>query len=370
MPSVARVGEANGRVYDPIMAQFLSPDPFIQAPGNWYNYNRYGYCWNNPLIYTDPDGEFIHLIIGALIGGTINWIANGAEFSWKGLGYFGVGAASGALGAGIGSGMMAASAGSTFGAGFIGTQGAMSAIASGYTSSFLSGAAIGGVSGFAGGFTTGFGNGLIQGQSFGDALWSGAKGGLIGGGTGALLGGLIGGLDAVGDKRNFWSGNDQGSGRSLFAFNNTDKTHTHYRHKSGYELIDNIEREGTQWINAYDERVHWGNSDGSISNGAISRRDNFMNPGNNEFTLSLDGYKGRAHVNFRGSIPEGTSVQVYFDGRLVNTYEPAMWGLNTTGQLNIPANVNSINVRYIVPNGFSPSGNISPWRTTITGFKR
>ena len=51
-----RLINMNGRAYDPVMAQFLSPDPFIQAPGNWYNYNRYGYCLNNPLIYNDPTG--------------------------------------------------------------------------------------------------------------------------------------------------------------------------------------------------------------------------------------------------------------------------------------------------------------------------
>jgi hypothetical protein len=28
------------------------------------------YAWNNPLIYTDPDGEFVHLIIGAIIPDT------------------------------------------------------------------------------------------------------------------------------------------------------------------------------------------------------------------------------------------------------------------------------------------------------------
>jgi len=32
----------NGRVYDPLTAQFFSPDPFVQAPGSWLNYNRYG----------------------------------------------------------------------------------------------------------------------------------------------------------------------------------------------------------------------------------------------------------------------------------------------------------------------------------------
>ncbi len=46
----------NGRVYDPQIARFLSPDPILQEPGYWLNYNRYGYCLNNPLIYTDPSG--------------------------------------------------------------------------------------------------------------------------------------------------------------------------------------------------------------------------------------------------------------------------------------------------------------------------
>lgn len=47
----------NGRVYDPYTAMFFSPDPFIQAPGDWLNYNRYGYCYGNPFKYTDPSGE-------------------------------------------------------------------------------------------------------------------------------------------------------------------------------------------------------------------------------------------------------------------------------------------------------------------------
>lgn len=60
----------NGRMYDPLVARFLSPDPYIQSPGNWINYNRYGYCINNPLIYTDPSGEVFGIddliIIGAM----------------------------------------------------------------------------------------------------------------------------------------------------------------------------------------------------------------------------------------------------------------------------------------------------------------
>jgi RHS repeat-associated protein len=47
----------NGRIYDPIVHRFLQPDNFVQDPYNTQNYNRYGYCLNNPLKYTDYNGE-------------------------------------------------------------------------------------------------------------------------------------------------------------------------------------------------------------------------------------------------------------------------------------------------------------------------
>ncbi|HOK26809.1 MAG TPA: RHS repeat-associated core domain-containing protein [Bacteroidales bacterium] len=52
----------NGRVYDPLTGQFLSPDNYVQTPDFTQNFNRYGYCLNNPLVYSDPDGEFIWII--------------------------------------------------------------------------------------------------------------------------------------------------------------------------------------------------------------------------------------------------------------------------------------------------------------------
>ena len=42
----------NGRVYDPAIGLFLSPDNDIQEPDFTQNYNRYAYCVNNPLMYT------------------------------------------------------------------------------------------------------------------------------------------------------------------------------------------------------------------------------------------------------------------------------------------------------------------------------
>jgi RHS repeat-associated protein len=52
----------NGRIYDPKLHRFLQPDNNLQEPFNSQSYNRYGYCWNNPLKYSDPSGEFIWFV--------------------------------------------------------------------------------------------------------------------------------------------------------------------------------------------------------------------------------------------------------------------------------------------------------------------
>ena len=87
----------NARLYDPLLGRFLSPDPYVQAPDFTQNFNRYSYALNNPLKYTDESGEWSGWddVIAALVGGAINWAANGCQFTWEGLAYFGVGAASG-----------------------------------------------------------------------------------------------------------------------------------------------------------------------------------------------------------------------------------------------------------------------------------
>lgn len=63
--------DMGGRIYDAHTHQFLTPDPYMQAPESWLNHNRYAYCMQNPVMYTDPDGEmpwFVPVIIGAVIG--------------------------------------------------------------------------------------------------------------------------------------------------------------------------------------------------------------------------------------------------------------------------------------------------------------
>jgi hypothetical protein len=182
----------------------LSPDNYVQSPDFTQSLNRYAYCWNNPLKFTDPDGEWVHIVIGAAIGGTFNWIANGAEFSWDGLGHFAIGAGIGAISAATGGAVSGALASST-------AFGAM--VAGGATAGAVSGGL----------------NSAIYGGNVGKGIWQGALGGAIGGmvpgmnvngiipgalvgaATGALGGGLAGGtLNAI-NGGNFTEGFKQGA---------------------------------------------------------------------------------------------------------------------------------------------------------------
>ncbi|HXU04768.1 MAG TPA: RHS repeat-associated core domain-containing protein, partial [Polyangia bacterium] len=57
IPSVGLVN-MNGRVYDPALGRFLSPDPNVQFVADLQSYNRYSYVLNNPLRTTDPTGYY------------------------------------------------------------------------------------------------------------------------------------------------------------------------------------------------------------------------------------------------------------------------------------------------------------------------
>src|SRR5690606_41529797 len=62
----------NGRTYDSVMGWMLSVDNYVPDGFDSQDYYRYTYARNNPLSYTDPDGEFWHLVIGGGIGGVLN----------------------------------------------------------------------------------------------------------------------------------------------------------------------------------------------------------------------------------------------------------------------------------------------------------
>ncbi|SHL55395.1 RHS repeat-associated core domain-containing protein [Rhodanobacter sp. OK091] len=45
------------RYYDPSTGRFLSADPIDPTPGNVFNFSRYDYVNNNPILNTDPTGK-------------------------------------------------------------------------------------------------------------------------------------------------------------------------------------------------------------------------------------------------------------------------------------------------------------------------
>ena len=68
----------NARMYDPVLGRVISPDNYIQAPDNTQSFNRYSYCWNNPLKYTDPSGDVVvEGLIVAAAGFTVGYLSHG-----------------------------------------------------------------------------------------------------------------------------------------------------------------------------------------------------------------------------------------------------------------------------------------------------
>jgi RHS repeat-associated protein len=66
----------NGRLYDPLVARFMTSDPLVSDPRDLQNYNRYAYTLNNPLRFVDPTG-YNH--------GMISWQNKGLENAYKGM---------------------------------------------------------------------------------------------------------------------------------------------------------------------------------------------------------------------------------------------------------------------------------------------
>ena len=233
----------NGRLYDPLLRRFLNADENIQDPVNTQSYNKYGYVMNNPLMFNDPSGEFIPIILGMsalwsaiVIGAAVGLAAytvalavTGNFDQWNLLGAFKAtftGAVSGAVTFGIGSLFSGAGGCITTAAqmvketvgqlGFVMVQAGTHAIAQGILSSvqgegFLSSAA----SGFLGSLGASAFGAIAQGaanSTVGTVLFGAVSGGIgaeLTGGNfwqGALIGGIVAGLnhklhDFVGPKK-------------------------------------------------------------------------------------------------------------------------------------------------------------------------
>jgi RHS repeat-associated protein len=167
IPNVGLIN-MNGRVYDPVVGRFLSPDPTIQFPTDLQDYNRYSYVKNNPLRYTDPTGFFLTAGFDQLVSFGIAMVAIGVCAGSEGAG---CGIAFALIGAAYNATSMAAS-----GASFEQVVNSL-VISAGF--GFIGGAVAGGAGEAA----------------FGQTLTAKIVGGAIGGAFSGLAGGV-----AAGDK--------------------------------------------------------------------------------------------------------------------------------------------------------------------------
>ncbi len=134
----------NGRLYDPVLGRFFSPDNYVQLPDFTQSHNRYSYCLNNPLKYTDPSGELFGIDDAVIafavynIASSMMMAAYNGENIWKAGGIsllssalsFGIGEIFGTVGSfgkellragahGVSSGLVNVLSGGNFGQGFV-----------------------------------------------------------------------------------------------------------------------------------------------------------------------------------------------------------------------------------------------------------
>jgi RHS repeat-associated protein len=199
-----------GRIYDPTLGRFLQADPFVQAPKNSQNYNRYSYVLNNPMSYTDPSGYFFKALgkfvkkywktIAAIVVSVYLPGAGGLLQGWGVTSTIAQGAITGFIAGGVATGslrgaLVGAFSGAVFGELHSMASGAGKVIAHGMAgglSSVLNGGKFG--HGFlSAGFTQAMGNvkGMfIDGATkFADRFSNAVKAAMVGGTASAISGG-------------------------------------------------------------------------------------------------------------------------------------------------------------------------------------
>ncbi len=169
----------NARLYDPVLGKFVTADTIVPDPSSPQTLNRYSYCYNNPLVYVDPDGHFgfiVSAIVGAIIGG-VQAELSGGDF-WEGAI---TGAVSGALFFGAGELVVNAGVNSFIahtGAGML-SGGINAGITGGDIGmGIITGGISGGIGEFGGGILSDYGFNSFGEQFIGRSLIGGVTGGI------------------------------------------------------------------------------------------------------------------------------------------------------------------------------------------------
>ncbi len=235
----------NARLYNPNLHRFLEADNFIQDPYNTQNYNRYGYCVNNPLKYTDVTGNVFNIatftscipVVGSIFSSLlmhqpVDWGRVGVDILVTGISI--------AVTAGIGT--ACATIGNFY------TRAAVSALAHGVFQGGLSSAT-------GGKFWAGFASGSLS--SIAASFWQGGnsytfndngsiasstlafKG--LGAGTGAIgtlaFSAIVGGAGSALAGGNFWQGATTGlivSGFNHLSHSSLEKECNNNMQSSGF----------------------------------------------------------------------------------------------------------------------------------------
>lgn len=159
---------------------------------------------NNPVMGVDPDGQWVHIVIGAAVGGVVNlgikaW--QGKIDSWgDGFMAFGIGAAAGAVTAATGGAASVFASTGSFAGAFSATAVAVS------TTGVIGGAVAGAAGSATGGLIQGIGNAAYFGDPYSAKDWA------MGIGFGALTGGISGGIAARLQRNHIFNGTPDGKG--------------------------------------------------------------------------------------------------------------------------------------------------------------